>query len=63
MIWGTAFQIKVGLGAGLAGAGVDLGVRGARVRAFQHRGVGGAGIEPHLQDVGALRVGRRVGAE
>ncbi len=47
-----AFQVQVGLGPALVGR--------AGVRMPQHGGVGGAGVEPDFQDVGALGVVLRV---
>ena len=47
-----AFEVQIGLGACVV---VHLGVRAA-----QHMAEGGAGVEPHFQDVGALGVVRRV---
>ena len=48
----VAFQIEIRFGA--------LRMAVASVRAFEHRGVGGARVEPDLENVGALGVVRRV---
>ena len=53
----VAFQVQVGLWAGSTCARVDFFMPAARMRALEHGGVGGARVEPDLEDIAALGVG------
>ena len=50
------FEVQVSLRARRTGATVNVFVAGTGVGAFEHRGVGGAGVKPDLQDIGAFGV-------